>query len=103
MTIDDFEWLEYTGFDNWYLMHKTQRFAAAKIYNYNGWHVVVNGQAPSDDLIVDSFDAAKAIATVLVAQHIEEFPDATHYRPRASDPTLKEIQKRIRKLAGVRP
>ena len=85
MTIDDFEWVEYGGFDKWYLMHKTRHLAVAKVYPYNGWHVVVEGQTPEDALVVDSFDAAKTIATMLAAHHIGNMKDATRYLKRTSN------------------
>jgi hypothetical protein len=82
MTIDDFEWTEYGGFDKWYLMHKTRNLAIAKVYPYNGWHVVVDGQAPEDALIVESFDAAKTIATMLASQRIERLSNVNRYDKR---------------------
>jgi hypothetical protein len=82
MTIDDFEWVEYGGFDKWYLMHKTRNLAIAKVYPYNGWHVLIDGQGPGDDLVVESFDAAKTIATMLASQRIERLPDVTRYGKR---------------------
>jgi len=82
MTIDDFEWVEYGGFDKWYLMHKTRLLAVAKVYQYKGWHVVVDGQATEDELIVESFDAAKTIATMLAVKQIERISDVNRYDKR---------------------
>ena len=81
MTLDDFEWVEW-NFDKWYFMHKTHQLTAAKVYSYNGWHVVVTGMKPDEEIVVDSFDAAKTIATMLVAQQLERFPDAKRYGKR---------------------
>jgi hypothetical protein len=82
MTTDDFEWVEYGGFDKWYLMHKTRHLAVAKIYHYKGWHVLVNGQAPEDALIVDSVDAAKTIAVIKAAQQMDGYKDENRYDKR---------------------
>tara|TARA_R110000868_G_scaffold244958_2_gene501497 strand:- start:1847 stop:2155 length:309 start_codon:yes stop_codon:yes gene_type:complete len=81
MTLDDFEWVEW-DFDKWTFIHKTHQLTAAKVYSYKGWHVVVTGMQPDEEIVVESFDAAKVIATLMVAQQIERFPDATRYGKR---------------------
>jgi hypothetical protein len=86
MTLDDFEWFEW-NFDEWTFVHKTHQLTAAKVYSYNGWHVVVAGMTPDEGIVVDLFDAAKAIATLMVAQQIERFPDVTRYGKRT--PSIK--------------
>ena len=83
MTIDDFEWVEH-GFDTWYFQHKVRDFTVARLQSFNGWNVIVSGvYTTSDPLVVDSFDAAKALATLTVANNMERIPDATNFRPRA--------------------
>lgn len=81
MTIDDFEWVE-VQFDEWFFTHKERLFACAKVYPYNGWRIRIEGQGPEDELVVESFDAAKTIATMLAAQQMERLPDVTRYGKR---------------------
>ena len=97
MTADDFEWVE-TSFDQWYFTHKEYRFACAKVYPHNGWHVVVNGHAPEDSIVVESFDVAKTIATMLVAQQMEGLPDVTRYGKRTPNEPLKTVSPRVFKV-----
>jgi hypothetical protein len=98
MTIDDFEWVEYGGFDKWYLMHKTRHYACAKVYPHNGWHVLVDGQAPDGELVVESFDAAKVIATMLAAQQMERLPDVTRYDKRTPNFKPQTVPKGVFRL-----
>ena len=95
MTTDDFEWIEHGGFDQWYFMHKERLFACAKVYPHNGWHVRLEGQRPEDELVVESFDAAKTIATMLASQQMERLPDATRYGKRTSDAPPKTVPKGV--------
>lgn len=94
MTIDDFEWVEIR-FDEWFFTHKERMFACAKVYPYNGWHVVVEGQRPGDELVVESFDAAKTIATMLVAQQMERLPDVTRYGKRTPNSKSQTVPKGV--------
>jgi hypothetical protein len=99
MTVDDFEWVEYGGFDKWYLMHKTLHIAIAKVYSYNGWHVVIDGQPPSQgELIVDSFDAAKTVATMLAAQQMERYQDENRYFKRTPKFTPQALSRGVFKM-----
>jgi hypothetical protein len=97
MTTDDFEWVEAT-FDQWFFTHKDRLFACAKVYPYNGWHVVVEGQGPEDELVVESFDAAKVIATMLAAQQMEGFPNVTRYGKRSKNAPLQTIPRGVFKV-----
>lgn len=94
MTIDDFEWVEFQ-FDEWFFTHKERMFACAKVYPYDGWHVLVEGQRPEDALVVESFDAAKTIATMLAAQQMERLPDVTAYSKRTPDALSKKVPKGV--------
>jgi hypothetical protein len=98
MTIEDFEWVEYGGFDKWYLMHKTRRLAIAKVYSYNGWHVVIDGQRPEDKLIVDSFDAAKTVATMLAAQQMERYQNENRHDKRMPNFGTQTISRGVFKV-----
>jgi hypothetical protein len=94
MTTDDFEWVE-SGFDQWHFIHKTRNIAVAKVYPYNGWHIVINGSAPDEELVVESFDAAKVIATLMAAQQMERFPDVTRYGKRSTNASSKKIPRGV--------
>jgi hypothetical protein len=98
MTIDDFEWVE-DGFDTWYLVHKRYDLTAARVHSFNGWSVLVLGvYSHKNPLIVESFDAAKAIATITAINNMENFPDATNYRTRAIPAGPKKIPRGVFKV-----
>jgi hypothetical protein len=97
MTLDDFEWVEW-GFDNWHFMHKTHQLTAAKVYPHNGWNVVVTGMKPDEEIVVESFDAAKTIATILAAQQMERLPDVTRYGKRVKTIRSKAFPKGVFKV-----
>jgi hypothetical protein len=83
MTIDDFEWIE-AGFDTWHLVHKRRDMTIARLQAFNGWNVLVLGvYSLKNPLVVESFDAAKTIATITASNNMENFPDANNYRTRA--------------------
>jgi hypothetical protein len=91
MTIDDFEWVE-EGFDTWFLVHKRHDLTIARLQAYNGWNVLVLGvHSGKDPLVIESFDAAKAIATITAINNMENFPDASNYRTRALRAGPKKI------------
>jgi len=98
MTVDDFEWVE-TLFDNWYLIHKKYMYACAKVSPYHGWVVVVEGQSTGDpSIVVDSLDAAKAIAAMVAAQHMEDYPDVSNYSKRTATELPKKIPRGVFKM-----
>jgi hypothetical protein len=98
VTIDDFEWIE-EGFDMWLLVHKRHDMAIARLQSYNGWHVIVWGvYSRTDPLVVESFDAAKAIATVTAINNMENFPNANNYRTRALRAGPQKIPKGVFKV-----
>jgi hypothetical protein len=99
MTVDDFEWVEL-NFDNWYLLHKKYLYACARVTPYHGWVVVVDKQAIGGPaLVVDSLDAAKTIAAMLAAQHMEDFPDASNYSKRTPDALPQAVPRGVFKMA----
>jgi hypothetical protein len=98
MTIDDFEWVE-EGFDTWFLVHKRRDMTIARLHSYNGWNVLVLGvYSRVDPLVVESFDAAKAIATVVAITNMENFPNANNYRTRALRAGPRKIPKGVFKM-----
>jgi hypothetical protein len=98
VTIDDFEWVE-EGFDTWLLVHKTREMTIAKLASFNGWNVIVLGvHSRKDPLVVESFDAAKAIATITAINNMENFPDAKTYRTRAIPAGPKKIPRGVFKV-----
>lgn len=103
MTADDFEWAEY-GFDKWYLMHKKYELAVAQIWNYEGWHIAIAGDTPSEYLQhVDSFDAAKAIAAIRAAQYIRDIPNEKRLSPRTTAVRPKKVPEGVFKVGARRP
>ena len=98
MTIDDFEWVE-DGFDTWFLVHKQRDLTIARLHSFNGWNVFVLRVHPRDNpLVVESFDAAKAIATITAINNMENFPDANNYRTRAIPAGPKKIPRGVFKV-----
>jgi hypothetical protein len=98
MTIDDFEWVE-EGFDTWYLVHKQRELTIAKLASFNGWNVIVlKVYTRNNPLVVESFDAAKAIATITAINNMENFPDANNYRTRAISAGPKKIPRGVFKV-----
>jgi hypothetical protein len=98
MTIDDFEWV-VEGFVTWHLVHKQRDMTIAGLTSFNGWHVRVLGMySRSNPLVVESFDAAKAIATIMATTNMETYPDATNFRTRALRAGPKKIPKGIFKV-----
>jgi hypothetical protein len=98
MTIDDFEWVE-EGFDTWFLIHKKREMTLARLQSYKGWNVLVLGvYTAKDALVVESFDAAKTIATLAATNNMENYPDATNYRTRALRAGPQKIPKGVFKL-----
>ena len=95
MTIDDFEWVE-EGFDTWYFRHKVRDFTVARLQSFNGWNVIVSGvYTTNNPLVVDSFDAAKALATLTVANNMENYPNVNTYRTRAIPAGPQKIPKGV--------
>jgi hypothetical protein len=102
MTIDDFEWVE-EGFDVHVLIHKTREMTVAVVKHFNGWNVIVlKVYSRNNPLVVESFDAAKAIATITAINNMENFPDANTYRTRAIPAGPKKIPRGVFKVDGVR-
>jgi len=98
MTIDDFEWVE-EGFDTWFLVHKQREMTIARLQAFNGWNVIVrNVYSSNNPLVVESFDAAKAIATITAINNMENFPDANNYRTRAISAGPKKIPRGVFKV-----
>jgi hypothetical protein len=98
VTIDDFEWVE-DGFDMWLLMHKQRELAVARIHSFKGWRVTVIGvYSLADPLIVESFDAAKTIATITASNNMEKYHDARNYRQRALRAGPQKIPKGVFKM-----
>jgi hypothetical protein len=98
MTIDDFEWVE-EEFDTWLLVHKKREMTIARLQSFNGWNVIVLGvHSRKDPLVVESFDAAKAIATIAAINNMENFPDANNYRTRAIPAGPKKIPRGVFKV-----
>lgn len=98
MTIDDFEWVE-EGFDTWFLIHKQRDMTIARLQAFNGWNVVVLGvYTTQKPLVVGSFDAAKAVATITATNNMENYQDATNYRTRAVRAAPKTIPRGVFKV-----
>jgi hypothetical protein len=98
MTIDDFEWVE-EGFDAWLLVHKQRDLTIAKLYSFNGWNVMVlKVYSRNNPLVVESFDAAKAIATITAINNMENFPNADNYSKRASEYRPEKIPRGVFKV-----
>jgi hypothetical protein len=98
VTIDDFEWVE-KGFDTWLLVHKRHDMTIARLQSYEGWNVIVLGvYSRIDPLVVESFDAAKAVATITAINNMENFPDANNYRTRALRAGPQKIPRGVFKM-----
>ena len=98
MTIDDFEWIE-KGFDTWYLIHKQRDLTIAKLHSFNGWNVIVLKVHSLDNpLVVESFDAAKTIATITAINNMENFPDANNYSKRIARHRPQKIPRGVFKV-----
>ncbi len=98
MTIDDFEWVE-EGFDTWFLVHKQREMTIARLQAFNGWNVIVLKVHSFDNpLVVESFDAAKTIATITAINNMENFPDANNYSKRIARHRPQKIPRGVFKV-----